>query len=88
MVQASVEGNEASRRRCHLIASRVFVHMALVVSGVRGPTGFFLACCRRPVRGGRDIEGDVVGRRGPVVCTEDEGSLWSWSSSMASAARG
>ena len=34
MVQASVEGNEASRRRCHLIASRVFVHMALVVSGV------------------------------------------------------
>jgi len=34
MVQATVEGSEASRSKCHRIASRVFVHMALVVSGV------------------------------------------------------
>jgi hypothetical protein len=34
MFQASVEGSEASKSRSHLIASRVFVYMALVVSGV------------------------------------------------------
>ena len=34
MFQASVEGSKASRSRSHLIASRVFVYMALVVSGV------------------------------------------------------